>query len=105
VIANVGYRPDMRIFEELQVHLCYATGGPMKLAAHLLQAPATDCLQLAPAGPQSLRIPEPNFYVLGAKSYGRRPQFLLATGLLQIRDLFTIIGDRETLDLYRGPFV
>jgi len=102
IIANVGYRPDSRIYEELQVHLCYATSGPIKLAAHLLSHPASDCLQQASGGPASLLIPEPNFYILGAKSYGRGKNFLLATGLLQIRDLFKIIGDRESLDLYQG---
>lgn len=102
VIANVGYRPDWRLSEELQLHLCYATGGPMKLAAHLLANPAGDCLQQAAAGPSSLLTTEPNYYILGAKSYGRSPNFLVARGLTQIRDLFTIIGDREKLDLYQG---
>ncbi len=106
IIANVGFRPDHRIFEELQIHLCYATGGPVKLAAQLLAHPAEDCLQQVSAGPTSLCTSEPNFYILGAKSYGRSANFLLATGFLQIRDLFTIIGDRENLDLYQGalPF-
>lgn len=102
VIANVGFRPDPRIFEELQVHLCYATGGPIKLAAQLLASPSDDCLQQVSTGPASLLTPEPNFYILGAKSYGRNSDFLLATGILQIRDLFTIIGDRKNLDLYQG---
>jgi hypothetical protein len=52
-------------------------------------------------GPQSLTNPEPDFYILGAKSYGRDPNFLVAIGLQQIRDVFTIIGDREDLDLYK----
>ena len=102
IIANVGFRPDPRLFEELQVQLCYATGGPIKLAAQLLAAPTQDCLKQVSAGPASLVTPEPNFYILGAKSYGRNTNFLLATGILQIRDLFTIIGDRENLDLYQG---
>ena len=38
VIAAVGYRPDTSITRELQVHYCYATEGPMKLAASLLAA-------------------------------------------------------------------
>ena len=43
---------------------------------------------------------EPDFYVLGAKSYGRRSDFFYWEGLLQIRDLFTRLGDRADLDLY-----
>jgi len=105
IIANIGYRPDPRLYEELQVHICYATDGPMKLAAQLANTPNADCLAQTPHGPTSLLTPEPHFYILGAKSYGRNPNFLVAIGLQQIRDLFTIIGDRENLDLYRSPLL
>ena len=103
IIANVGYRPDNRIYSELQVHECYASSGPMKLAAQLLSKTGdgpTDCLDQTSCGPASLRNPEPNFYILGSKSYGRGSQFLLSIGLEQIRDVFTMIGEREDLDLY-----
>jgi thioredoxin reductase len=100
VIANVGYRPDNQLYAELQIHECYASQGPMKLAAALLNNPSADCLDQAGCGPQTLRNPEPNFYILGAKSYGRRSNFLLSVGLEQIREVFTIIGDRDSLNLY-----
>lgn len=101
IVANVGYRPDNRIYEELQVHECYASQGPMKLAAALLGAAPGDCLDQTTHGAQTLLTPEPDFYVLGSKSYGRNADFLLSIGLQQIRELFTIIGDREDLDLYK----
>ncbi len=41
-----------------------------------------------------------DYYVLGAKSAGVGSDFTFATGLAQIRDLFAIIADRPTLDLY-----
>mmetsp|Transcript_14553 Transcript_14553/g.21925 ORF Transcript_14553/g.21925 Transcript_14553/m.21925 type:complete len:392 (-) Transcript_14553:311-1486(-) len=46
IYANVGYRPDMEITRELQVHYCYASEGPMKLAASLLTSGGGggDCL-------------------------------------------------------------
>jgi thioredoxin reductase len=100
ILANVGFRPDNRLYEELEVHECYASQGPMKLAAALLGQPSADCLDQAACGPSSLLNPEPNFYILGAKSYGRKSNFLVSVGLQQIREVFTIIGDRETLDLY-----
>jgi threonine dehydrogenase-like Zn-dependent dehydrogenase len=100
IIANVGFRPDRQIYEELLVHECYASHGPMKLAAILLSQVSADCLDQQACGPQTLITPEPHFYILGAKSYGRNSKFLLATGLAQIREVFTIIGDRPTLDLY-----
>jgi hypothetical protein len=100
IIANVGYRPDKGIYEELHVHQCYASDGPMKLAAALLGEASADCLDQTSHGPQSLLNPEPNFYILGAKSYGRNSNFLVSIGLAQIRELFSLIGDRENLDLY-----
>ncbi len=100
--ANVGFRPDSRLSEELQIHECCATQGPLTLAAALLGTAAGDCLDEQSHGPASLCNPEPNYYILGHKSYGRSPNFLFQRGLDQIRDVFTLIGDRETLDLYSG---
>ncbi len=98
VLALVGYRPDVSIFRELQVHLCYASEGPMALSAAILTArmqnpgEADGCLAQSAHGPDALKSPEPGFYVLGAKSYGRNPNFLLSLGHRQITDAFTLIG-------------
>jgi len=82
VLAAVGYRPDTSLFQELQVHQCYATEGPMKLAAALLSAGGGggDCLSQVVPGPATLVSPEPGFLVLGMKSYGRGSAFLLKVG-------------------------
>ena len=100
IIGNVGYRPDDRLFQELHIHQCYATSGPMKLATALMGDSTQDCLQQTTTGPETLLTPEPNFYILGSKSYGRNPHFLFARGLDQIQQLFTIIGQRDDLNLY-----
>jgi Pyridine nucleotide-disulphide oxidoreductase len=98
VLALVGYRPEMEITRELQIHHCYASEGPMKLASAILSAglaspgSAGDCLSQVAHGPESLRNPEPGFFILGAKSYGRNPAFLLSIGHQQIRDALTLIG-------------
>ncbi|REK23637.1 MAG: hypothetical protein DWQ45_20015 [Planctomycetota bacterium] len=97
IIASVGYRPDRSLYEELQVHECYATQGPMKLAAKLLGETSADCLDQTSHGANVLRNPEPNFFILGAKSYGRNSNFLIRAGLQQIVDVFTLI-ERETTD-------
>ena len=52
-------------------------------------------------GPDSLKHPEPNFFVLGVKSFGRNPNFLLKVGFEQVRDVFTIVAGNARLDLYR----
>ena len=93
IIATVGYRPDTSITRELQVHYCYATEGPMKLAASLLAAGGGggDCLaQLAP-GDQTLLSPEPGLFILGMKSYGRASSFLLRLGHQQVEAVIRII--------------
>ena len=102
VVSNVGYRPDEQIYCELQVHQCYATSGPLKLAAALLGSDSADCLDQTSHGPETLVNPEPDFYILGAKSYGRNSNFLVQIGLQQIRELFSILGGRDDLDLYAG---
>lgn len=95
VVANVGYMPDVSLYRELQIHQCYASEGPMKLAAHLLsqQGGAGDCLQQSAGGFETLVNPEPNFYILGAKSYGRNSDFLLKLGFEQIQHVFNNLDD------------
>ena len=103
VLALVGYRPDTAIYRELQVHLCYASEGPMSLAAAVLSAglkapgQAGDCLSQVAHGPESLRTPEPGFFILGAKSYGRNPAFLLTIGHRQIMDALSLLGAEQAL--------
>jgi hypothetical protein len=77
VVACTGYRPDERMLTEMQL-------GPADRHGARLDAPH----------------PEPDFYILGAKSFGRRDDFTIAVGHEQIRALFAVIGDRETLNLY-----
>jgi thioredoxin reductase len=101
LIAHVGYTPNRDLYRELQVHECYASLGPMKLAAALLGQRGEDCLKQAGHGPDSLRSPEPNFFVVGAKSYGRNSNFLLRAGFEQVRDVFTLITGKPALDLYK----
>ncbi len=78
VIANVGHRGEPELFEELQV-------GRVGVGAPLTQRFITS---------------EPDFYVLGAKSWGRDGTFRIEQGLDQIREVFSVIGDRANLDLY-----
>jgi thioredoxin reductase len=102
LIANVGYSPNDRLYRELQVHECYATLGPMALAAALLKHAGGDCLTVPAQGAATLRNPEPNFFLLGSKSYGRNSAFLMRAGFTQVRDVFTLITGRPDLDLYAG---
>jgi thioredoxin reductase len=91
VVANVGFTPDTNLYRELQVHECYASLGPMNLAAALAKVTSADGLSIPAQGASTLRSPEPNFYILGAKSYGRNSSFLMRIGFEQVRDVFTLI--------------
>ncbi len=101
LIAQVGYTPNRDMYRELRVHECYASLGTMKLAAALAGA-GGDCLKQPSLGAETLRNPEPGFFILGAKSYGRNSHFLLRTGFEQVRDVFTLITGEANLDLYKN---
>ena len=94
VVVHTGFGPDNSIYRELQVHECYASRAPMKLAAALLGAAAGDCLDTPAFGADVLASPEPDFYILGHKSYGRAPNFLLETGYRQVADVIAALAAR-----------
>lgn len=102
VVAMVGYKPDSSIHEQLQVHQCYATAGPIKLAAALLGEKGSDCLTAgASVDARTLQNPEPNFFIIGAKSYGTNSNFLIQIGHKQIRDVYRLLAADADLDLYQ----
>jgi hypothetical protein len=94
VLALNGGVGDASIYRQLQVHECYATAAPMKLSAALLAQGGAggDCLALASTGPETLANPEPGFFLLGAKSYGRNSQFLMRTGWQQVDDALGLVA-------------
>uniref|UniRef100_A0A7S2GGT9 L-ornithine N(5)-oxygenase n=1 Tax=Octactis speculum TaxID=3111310 RepID=A0A7S2GGT9_9STRA len=102
VVANVGFRPQLNIFQELQVHQCYASEGPMRLAAALMASSGSgsnDCLQQVAPGPATLVSPEKNFFIAGMKSYGRSSKFLLKIGHEQVGMILGLLnqeGDGAT---------
>ncbi len=96
VISLTGAVGDHSIYRQLQVHECYATSGPMKLASALLSETSTDCLAQEAHGVETLKSPEPDFYLLGAKSYGRNSSFLLRIGYDQVTEVFEEIATMHT---------
>jgi hypothetical protein len=60
----------------------------MKLSAALLGAGGgSDCLQQRTHGIETLKSPEPRFFLLGQKSYGRNNSFLLRVGWEQVAEV------------------
>lgn len=88
ILSLTGYVGDHRLYRQLQVHECYATSGPMKLAASLLAEGSEDCLAQESHGVDTLRSPEPRFFILGVKSYGRNSAFLMRNGWQQVEEVF-----------------
>lgn len=95
IIANCGFGPDNSLYRELQFHECYATRGPMKLAGALLGSATADCLAEVSHGDESLINPEPGFFVIGIKSYGKLSNFLLKIGREQIESVFRLLEKGE----------
>ena len=90
VLSLTGFVGDHQLYRQLQIHECYATCGPMKLAASLL-ASSSDCLTQTSQGIEALTNPEPDFYILGSKSYGRNSSFLMRLGWQQVDDVFDFV--------------
>ena len=92
ILALTGYVGDNDLYRQLQVHECYATCGPIKLSGALLGAAGGDCLTQTSHGVDTLTNPEPGFYILGIKSYGRTNTFLMRVGWDQVAEVFGALG-------------
>ena len=88
IVAATGFRPDLELTRELQVQTCWATEGTYPLAASLLGEAGADCLATPVFGAETLLHPEPGYFTLGMKSYGRNSNFLLRTGYEQVVSVF-----------------
>jgi thioredoxin reductase len=95
IIGATGFRPDLSLFTELRVDLDPAVEAPSVLAP-LIDPNVHSCGSVPPHGEAELRHPEAGFYVVGMKSYGRAPTFLMLTGYEQVRSVVAAIaGDME----------
>jgi len=92
VLSLTGSVGDHGLYRQLQVHECYATCGPINLSAAILGSGSADCLAQTTHGADTLKNPEPNFFILGAKSYGRNNTFLMRIGWEQVGEVFGLLG-------------
>ncbi|HWG98262.1 MAG TPA: flavoprotein, partial [Pilimelia sp.] len=86
VVAATGFRPDHTIADELRLDLDPALGCTRALAP-LIDPNEHSCGTVRPHGVDELTQPEPGYYPVGMKSYGRAPTFLMATGYEQVRSI------------------
>ena len=95
VIVATGFRPDFSMLSEIRLDLhpwleCTREVGP------LIDPNEHSCGDVPPHGVKELTQPENNFFIVGMKSYGRAPTFLMATGYEQVRSVVAALaGDME----------
>jgi thioredoxin reductase len=95
IVNSTGARPDHTPAAELRLDLDPILGSTRALAP-LIDPNDHSCGTVPPHGVDELAHPEHNFFVVGAKSYGRAPTFLLATGYEQARSVVAALaGDWE----------
>ncbi|MCY4465825.1 MAG: NAD(P)-binding domain-containing protein [Chloroflexi bacterium] len=86
VIVCTGARPDFSLLRELRLDIDPAVESARALAS-MIDPNLHSCGSVPPHGEAELRQPERDFYIIGMKSYGRAPTFLLATGYEQARSV------------------
>jgi thioredoxin reductase len=95
LVIATGFRPDLSFLRELRVALDPALECPPVLAP-LIDPNQHSCGTVRPHGALELAHPEHSFYIVGMKSYGRAPTFLLATGHEQVRSIVAALaGDLD----------
>lgn len=91
VIVATGARPDFSFLSELRYAADTAVESVPQLA-DLIDPNIHSCGTVRPHGEAELRQPEKDFYIVGSKSYGRAPTFLLATGFEQVRSVVAALA-------------
>ncbi|MEV7825917.1 NAD(P)-binding domain-containing protein [Microbacterium enclense] len=86
VVNATGFRPDLAPLREIRTDLDAIVEAP-RLLAPLIDPNVHSCGTVEPHGFRELTHPEHGFFIVGMKSYGRAPTFLLATGYEQIRSV------------------
>jgi hypothetical protein len=104
VIAATGFRPNHTIAAELRLALEPALESAAALGP-LIDPNVHTCGTVPAHGIAELAHPEPGYVIVGMKSYGRAPTFLLATGYQQVRSVVAALAGDQGGALHRdqGP--
>jgi cation diffusion facilitator CzcD-associated flavoprotein CzcO len=98
IIAATGARPDLSLARELRTRLDHWLESTEALAP-LIDPNVHSCGTVRPHGFRELSHPETGFFIVGAKSYGRAPNFLMATGYEQVRSIVAALaGDLKAAE-------
>ena len=98
IAAATGFRPDLDMLREVRLELDPVVEAPRRIAS-LIDPNFHSCGTVPAHGEAELTHPDAGFYLVGMKSYGRAPTFLLATGYEQVRSIAAALaGDRVAAD-------
>jgi hypothetical protein len=98
VIVATGQRPDFSFAREVQLDLHPIVESSRTLGP-LIDPNEHSCGSVPPHGWRELAHPDPGYFVVGIKSYGRAPTFLLLTGYEQVRSVAAhLAGDDAAAD-------
>ncbi len=101
IVCATGARPNLSLLRELRVRHDPWLESTDALAP-LIDPNEHSCGTVRPHGHRELAHPETGYYAVGAKSYGRAPNFLLATGYEQVRSVAAALaGDLAAADEVR----
>lgn len=98
IVVCTGQRPDLSLTRELRIELDPSLESARALGP-MIDPNLHSCGSVPPHGHRELSHPEPGFYTVGIKSYGRAPTFLMLTGYEQVRSVVAAIaGDMAAAD-------
>jgi thioredoxin reductase len=99
IVAATGFRPDLSMLSELRLDLDPGLEAPRAIGP-LVDPAFHSCGSVPPHGWRELaHEAEPGFFVVGMKSYGRAPTFLITTGNEQVRSIVAhLAGDQKAAD-------
>lgn len=93
IVSNTGSRPDFSFLREVRIDFD-STVESVPALADLIDPNLHSCGTVKPHGELELKQNEKDFYIVGMKSYGRAPTFLMATGYEQVRSVVAaLVGD------------
>lgn len=94
IIVATGQRPDLALTRELRLDLDPWLESSRALGP-MIDPNLHSCGTVPPHGHKELAHPEPGYFAVGIKSYGRAPTFLMATGYEQVRSVAALLAGDE----------
>ncbi|MCY4044889.1 MAG: NAD(P)-binding domain-containing protein [Cellvibrionales bacterium] len=96
IVVATGFRPNLQMLREVRLDIDHIVEAPSILAP-LIDPNHHSCGTVKPHGVEELTHHDKGFYIVGMKSYGRAPTFLMLTGYEQVRSIAAeLAGDFDS---------